>query len=56
MRDERLDDIKKAFKMHSVSRIQKGWEVRLQAGELQVNGRATCRGQCRHSTLNLMEE
>lgn len=56
MSDQRLDDIKKASKMHSVTRIQKVWEVRLQADELQVNGRATCRGQCRWDILKLMEE
>ena len=55
-RDQRLDDIKRASKMRSVTRIQKGWEVRLQADELQVNGRVTCRGQCRWDIMNLMEE
>lgn len=34
--------------MHAVTTYQKCWEVRIQADELQVSGRAAPRGQCRY--------
>lgn len=49
---QRSNYIRKALKVHAVTMNQKHWEVRIQADELQVSGRAVPRGQCRYNILN----